>query len=110
LLELGDISFARTPSSGFAVYLASADDVAAERRGTFVGLIDLFGVTHAHVAGMAGMGAAQRFDVTNIVAREGLALTIRIEPYDLLVSKSGRAAPKRDDAVKIGSVRFVEVS
>jgi Common central domain of tyrosinase len=110
ILELGDITFARTPSSGFAVYLASADDVAAKRRGTFVGLIDLFGVTHAHVAGMAGMGAVQRFDVTNIVAREGLGLTIRIEPYDLLVSKSGHAAPKRDDAVKIGSVRFVETA
>jgi hypothetical protein len=110
ILELGDITFARTPSSGFAVYLASADDIAAGRPGTFIGLIDLFGATHAHVAGMAGMSAIQRFDVTDIVARKGLGLTIKIEPYDLLVSKSGRAAPKRDDAVKIGSVRFVETS
>jgi hypothetical protein len=59
---------------------------------------------------MSGMTAIQRFDVTDIVARKGLGLTIRIEPYDLLVSKSGRPAPQRDDAVKIGKVRFVEAS
>ena len=109
-LELSDIVFMRTPSSGFAVYLANADDVAAGRKGSFVGLIDLFGATHGHVAGMAGMSAVQRFDVTDIVARKGLGLTIKIEPYDLLVSKSGRPAPQRDDAVKIGKVRFVETS
>ena len=109
-LELSDIVFTRTPSSGFAVYLANADDVAAGRQGSFVGLIDLFGATHAHVAGMTGMSAVQRFDVTDIVARKGLGLTIKIEPYDLLVSKSGRSAPKRDDAVRIGKVRFVETS
>ncbi|HTW33065.1 MAG TPA: hypothetical protein VMD53_00500 [Rhizomicrobium sp.] len=107
-LELGDITFTRTPSSGFAVYLANADDVAAGRLGRFVGLIDLFGATHGHVAGMAGMSAIQRFDVTDIVARKGIGLTIRIEPYDLLVSKSGGPAPRRDDAVRIGKVRFVE--
>ena len=109
-LELSDIVFVRTPSSGFAVYLANADDVDAGRRGTFVGLVDLFGSTHGHVAGMSGMSAVQRFDVTDIVARKGLGLTIKIEPYDLLVSKSGKSAPKRDDAVRIGKVRFVETS
>jgi len=109
-LELADITFARTPSSGFAVYLADAAAVAAGRYGAFVGLIDLFGATHGHSAGMAGMPAIQRFDVTDIVARMGPGLTIRIEPYDLLVSKSGASAPKRDDAVKIGKVRFVETS
>lgn len=109
-LELSNIVFTRTPSSGFAVYLANADDVDAGRRGSFVGLIDLFGATHGHVAGMSGMTAVQRFDVTDIVARKGLGLTIKIEPYDLLVSKSGRSAPKRDDAVRIGKVRFVETS
>jgi hypothetical protein len=109
-LELSDIVFIRTPSSGFAVYLANADDVSAGRKGSFVGLIDLFGATHGHVAGMTGMSAVQRFDVTDIVARKGLGLTIKIEPYDLLVSKSGRPAPERDDAVKIGKVRFVETS
>jgi hypothetical protein len=109
-LELSDIVFIRTPSSGFAVYLANADDVSAGQKGSFVGLIDLFGATHGHVAGMTGMSAVQRFDVTDIVARKGLGLTIKIEPYDLLVSKSGRPAPQRDDAVKIGKVRFVETS
>ena len=109
-LELSDITFERTPSSGFAVYLANADDVAARRKGSFVGLIDLFGATHGHVAGMAGMTAVQRFDVTEIVALKGLGLTIRIEPYDLLVSKAGASAPKRDDAVRIGKVRFVETT
>lgn len=109
-LELSDIVFGRTPSSGFAVYLADAGDVAAGRNGSFVGLIDLFGATHGHVAGMSGMSAVQRFDVTDIVARKGLGLTIKIEPYDLLVSKSGTPAPQRDDAVKIGKVRFVETS
>jgi hypothetical protein len=44
------------------------------------------------------------------VAREGLGLTLRVEPYDLLVSKEGYAAPTRDDIVKVGQVRFVEVS
>jgi hypothetical protein len=109
-LELSDIVFIRTPSSGFAVYLASADEIFTGEKGSFVGLIDLFGATHGHVAGMTGMSAVQRFDVTDIVARKGLGLTIRIEPYDLLVSKSGRPAPKRDDAVKIGKVRFVETT
>ena len=75
-----------------------------------MGLIDLFGSTHSHVAGMSGMSAVQRFDVTDIVARKGLGLTIKIEPYDLLVSKSGKSAPKRDDAVRIGKVRFVETN
>ena len=109
-LELSDIVFIRTPSSGFAVYLANADDVSAGQKGSFVGLIDLFGATHGHVAGMTGMSAVQRFDVTDIVARKGLGLTIKIEPYDLLVTKSGRPAPQRDDAVKIGKVRFVETT
>ncbi len=110
LLELSDISFARVPSSGFAVYLVSRNDVAAGRPGNFVGLLDLFGSTHAHMSGMEMMSAAQRFDVSSIVAREGLTLTLRVEPYDLLVSKEGRAAPNRDDTVNVGSVRFVEVS
>lgn len=110
LLELSDITFARVPSSGFAVYLANDADVANKRPGTFVGLIDLFGVTHAHMTGMGAMGAVQRFDVTRIVAREGLALTIHVEPYDLLVSKNGSSAPKRTDAITIGKVRFVQVS
>jgi hypothetical protein len=110
ILELSDIAFKLVPSSGFAVYLASADDVAAGRRGTFIGLLDLFGVTHGHVAGMEGMTAVQRFDVTRLVAREGLALTLRVEPYDLLVSKRGASGPKRSDSVKIGKVRFVEVA
>jgi hypothetical protein len=109
-LELSDIVFIRTPSSGFAVYLANTDDVAAGRQGSFVGLIDLFGATHGHVAGMTGMSVVQRFDVTDIVARKGLDLTVKIEPYDLLVSKTGKPAPQRDDAVKIGKVRFVETS
>jgi hypothetical protein len=109
LLELSDISFARVPSSGFAIYLLSGSDVTAGRLGSFVGLLDLFGSTHAHMSGMEMMGAAQRFDVTSIVAREGLGLTLRVEPYDLLVSKEGHAAPKRDDVVKVGQVRFVEV-
>ncbi|HKD21020.1 MAG TPA: tyrosinase family protein [Rhizomicrobium sp.] len=110
ILELSDISFKRVPSSGFAVYLASAEDIATNRIGTFVGLLDLFGVTHGNMAGMQGMKAVQRFDVTRIVAREGLALTIRVEPYDLLVSKEGHSGPKRSDAVKIGKVRFVEIA
>jgi hypothetical protein len=109
ILELSDITFKRVPSSGFAVYLASAEDIATNRIGTFVGLLDLFGVTHGNMAGMGGMKAVQRFDVTRIVAREGLNLTIRIEPYDLLVSKAGASGPKRSDAVKIGKVRFVEI-
>ena len=109
-LELSDIVFTRTPSSGFAVYLLDVGDVAGELKGSFVGLIDLFGATHSHVAGMSGMSAVQRFDVTDIVARKGLGLTIKIEPYDLLVSKSGKSAPQRDDAVKIGKVRFVETT
>jgi hypothetical protein len=110
ILELSGIAFERVPSSGFAVYLASAADIAAGRPGTFVGLLDLFGATHAHMAGMEGMGAVQRFDISRIVAREGLGLTLRIEPYDLFTSKTGASAPKRDDTVKIGKVRFVEVS
>jgi len=36
--------------------------------------------------------------------------TLRIEPYDLLVSKAGASAPQRADQVHIGSVKFVVIS
>lgn len=62
VLELADIAFDRTPSSGFAVYLSAPGIPEA-----FVGMLDLFGATHAHVSGMAAMNAKQNFDVTNLV-------------------------------------------
>jgi hypothetical protein len=101
-LELADISFARVPSSGFAVYLGKG----GQGEGTFVGLIDLFGVTHAGMADMAKMKAVQRFDVTRIVGKSKGPFTVRVEPYDLLVSKSG-AANTRADSIRIGSIKFV---
>ncbi|GEM_PF-706332 len=106
LLELSDISFTRAPSSGFGVYLSTPDNP----QGALAGLIDLFGVTHRDVAGMGGMTATQRFDVTRIVRQSRGPFTIRVAPYDLLVSKSGAAPRKRDDGIRIGSVRFVAVS
>ena len=61
------------------------------------------------MAGMA-MGATQRFDVTRFI-RSGIgAFTVRIEPYDLLVTKTGATATQRKDAVHIGAVKFVVVS
>jgi hypothetical protein len=105
LLELSDISFVRAPSSGFAVFLATD----ADPRGAQVGLIDLFGATHRDVAGMAAMRVVQRFDVTALVRGQSGPFTVRVEPYDLLVSKRGPAA-KRDDGIRIGAMRFVAVS
>lgn len=109
LLELSDITFGRVPSSGFAVYL-DREGARADNDANYVGLIDLFGATHADMAGMSGMKAVQRFDVTRIVAGAAGNFTLRVEPYALLVTKSGAPAPSRPDAVKIGSVRFVVVS
>jgi hypothetical protein len=106
LLELSDIRFDRVPSSGFAVYLLESRGAAANEP---VGLLNLFGATHMQMPGMA-MKASQRFDVTRIVAHSTGPFTLRIEPYDLLVRKSGAPAPKRADEVHIGSVRFVVVS
>lgn len=109
LLELSDISFKLVPSSGFAVYLDCAGRPASADS---VGLIDIFGATH-HGAGMQGMSgmpamkAAQRFDVTAIVRQSPGPFTLRVEPYDLLVTKSGTPLRARADAVHIGGVRFV---
>jgi hypothetical protein len=112
LLELTDISFKLVPSSGFAVYL----DCAGRPQTTDpVGLIDIFGATH-HGAGMnpmAGMAprkAVQRFDVTAVVRQSPGPFTLRIEPYDLLVTHDGKSTRGRADAVTIGSVRFVVIS
>lgn len=106
LLELSDIHFDRVPSSGFSVYLIESRTTALNDP---VGLLNLFGATHMQMPGMP-MKAAQRFDVTRIVAHSAGPFTLRIEPYDLLVRKSGAPAPKRADEVHIGSVRFVVVS
>lgn len=106
LLELSDIRFNRVPSSGFAVYLLEPGRAAPSEP---VGLLNLFGATHMQMPGMA-MKAAQRFDVTRIVAHSAGPFALRIEPYDLLVRKSGAPAPTRADQVHIGSARFVVVS
>lgn len=110
LLELADISFKLVPSSGFAVYLDCAGKPAADEP---VGLIDIFGATHHGMDAMAGMPgmhrikAAQRFDVTAVVRQSPGPFTLRVEPYDLLVSRDGRATRGRADAVTIGAVRFL---
>ncbi|MGD0866969.1 MAG: tyrosinase family protein [Rhizomicrobium sp.] len=104
LLELSDISFDRVPSSGFAVYLIGS---SANGSSEPVGLLNLFGATHMQ---MPTMKVAQRFDVTRIVAHSEGPFTLRIEPYDLLVSKAGASAPQRADQVHIGSVKFVVIS
>jgi hypothetical protein len=104
VLELSNISFDRVPSSGFAVYLSGPG--MAE---TFVGMLDLFGATHAHVSGMGAMSAKQSFDVTSLVRRSAGPFTVRVAPYDLLVSKSN-ALPVRTDGVRVGSIRFVTTS
>ena len=110
LLELTDISFKLVPSSGFAVYLDSAGHPASEP----VGQINIFGATHrqmtADMAGMQHMKAAQRFDVTAIVRKGTGPYTVRIEAYDLLVMKDGKAPRSRADGVGIGSVRCVVIS
>jgi hypothetical protein len=103
VLELSGISFTHAPSSGFAVYLATPEHSA----GAFVGLLDLFGATHPHVAGMGAMEALQSFDVTAIVRGRGGPFTVRIAPYDLLVTKSGASAARRADGVRIARVRFL---
>ena len=53
--------------------------------------------------------AAQRFDVTQIVRRSRGPFTLRVEPYDLLVTRSGAPGRSRTDAVEIGAVRFVVI-
>jgi hypothetical protein len=105
-LELADIRFDRVPSTGFAVYL----DRAGTRAFQPVGLLDLFGATQAQMPGMAMRRASQRFDVTRFVRSGQGAFTLRVEPYDLLVTKSGSPATQRRDAVHIGSVKFVVIS
>jgi hypothetical protein len=105
LLELHDISFVRAPASGFAVYLSTP----ANPEGALAGLIDLFGATHKDVAGMAAMQSVQRFDVTGIVKQSHGPFTVRVSPYDLVVSKRTPAI-KRDDGIRIGSMKFVAVS
>jgi hypothetical protein len=111
LLELSGITFKRVPSSGFAVYLDSGGTLATDP----VGLIDIFGATHGvagmnTMTGMPGMKSVQRFDVTKVVAGSPGPFALRVEPYDLLVTKAGKPGASRTDAVQIGSVRFVVVS
>jgi hypothetical protein len=105
-LELANISFERVPSSGFAVFLDRGTTHADQP----VGLIDLFGATHRRMGDMVMSGASQRFDVTRFVRGGGGPFTLRIEPYDLLVTRSGRGQTQRRDEVHIGSARFVVVS
>ena len=108
LLELAGITFKRVPSSGFAIFLDGGGKRATEP----VGLIDIFGATHAgmhHMAGMPSATAVQRFDVTEIVTTSSGPFVLRVEPYDLLVTKGGKPGARRADAVRIGSVRFVVV-
>lgn len=104
VLELADISFDRVPSSGFAVYVSGPGMAEA-----FVGMLDLFGATHAHVSGMSGMSAKQSFDVTGLVRNSRGPFTVRVAPYDLLTSKAG-TAPARADGVRVGRIRFVRIS
>ena len=107
LLELSDISFKLVPSSGFAVFLDCAGRSATTDP---VGLIDIFGATHHGMETMAGMNhlkATQRFDVTAVVRQSPGPFTLRVEPYDLLVTHDGKPTRGRADAVTIGSVRFV---
>ena len=111
LLELAGITFQRVPSSGFAVYLDSGEKLSGDP----VGLIDIFGASHmgAGMNTMTGMKIAkseQRFDVTKIVAGSPGPFTLRVEPYDLLVTKAGKPGESRTDTVQIGAVRFVVVS
>lgn len=109
LLELSDIRFGLVPSSGFAVYLdAEGEPPSADP----VGLIDIFGATHhgpitTEMPDMPSMG--QRFDVTAILRRSHGPFTLRVEPYDLLITRGGKAARSRADAVTIGAVRFVVI-
>jgi len=110
LLELAGITFKRVPSSGFAVYLDSGSTLSSEP----VGLIDIFGASHQRggtmkMAGMPSTKAVQRFDVTKIVTASAGPFALRVEPYDLLVTKAGTPALMRGDAVHIGTVRFVVV-
>jgi hypothetical protein len=109
LLELSGIVFTLVPSSGFAVYLDSAGQPASKDP---VGLIDIFGATHhGAMVAMPGMSkATQRFDVTAIVRQSPGPFTLRVEPYDLLVTKSGTPLRARADQVQIGAVRFIVVS
>jgi hypothetical protein len=108
LLELSGISFGLVPSSGFAVYLDCAGRAASADP---VGLIDIFGATHHNtMAGMPAGKAAQRFDVTTIVRQSPGPFTLRVEPYDLLVTKAGTPLRARADQVHIGAVRFIVVS
>ena len=107
LLELTDITFKLVPSSGFAVFLDCAGRAATTDP---VGLIDIFGATHHGMEAMAGMHrlkATQRFDVTAVVRQSPGPFTLRVEPYDLLVTHDGKSTRGRADAVTIGSVRFV---
>ncbi|MBS0471211.1 MAG: tyrosinase family protein [Proteobacteria bacterium] len=104
-LELSDISLKLVPSSGFAVYLDIIGEAVSDDP---VGLIDIFGATHHGMSpGMPMMKPAQRFDVTGILRRSRGPFTLRVEPYDLLVSPTGRPNRRRSDAITIGSVRFV---
>jgi hypothetical protein len=109
LLELSGIAFTLVPSSGFAVYLDRAGGPASKDP---VGLIDIFGATHhGAVAAMPGMSkATQRFDVTAIVRQSPGPFTLRVEPYDLLVTKSGTPLQARAEQVHIGGVRFIVAS
>ena len=59
------------------------------------------------MAGMNHLKATQRFDVTAVVRQSPGPFTLRVEPYDLLVTHDGKSTRGRADAVTIGSVRFV---
>ena len=104
VLELSDIAFDRIPSSGFAVCLGAPGMAEA-----FVGMLDLFGATHAHVSGMNGMKANQNFDVTALIRGSTGPFAVRVAPYDLLVSKN-KANAVRVDGVRIGGIRFIATS
>jgi len=62
------------------------------------------------MAGMPAASTSQRFDVTRVVRSHAGPFTVRVEPYDLLVTREGAAAARRSDELHIGEVRFVVVA
>jgi hypothetical protein len=114
-LVLRGISYARVPSTGFAVHVdpAGADGLDATAP-SYVGAIALFGIgqagSHAEHGPAGAHASTQSFDITTRLAGAQAAarsIEIRIVPYDLLQPVQGAPPVRRPDAVMIAELQLV---
>jgi hypothetical protein len=110
MLEVSEIEMAGVPTVGYDVHVnLRAGEVAARESPSHVGTLSLFRAGHSQAAGHPNW--TQRFDITDAVRRDddGQAIVVSLAPFDLYAPIGDKPRLRRDDQIKIGSVRIILV-